>query len=165
MTTRDGTLDSTPPDHAGQAGAALDDKTLDELDRALLALRRFLQVPRSVPEGQQHVEVSTVLVLDAVVARDAISIADVAECLEVKHSTASRLVQRAVEAGMVRRSPSDDPRRASLTPTPAGFALDQRAREFRRQLLRERLVDWTPIEVEAFGLALSRFSAAPRPAQ
>lgn len=135
---------------------------LETLDRALLRLRRFLQAPRSVRDGDRPVELSTLLVLDALdTGTGRPTIGDVARRLGVAHSTASRLVQRAVDAGMVtRETGGDDPRTASLAATPAGAALAARARTYRQGQLRRRLHGWTPDDVAAFARALERFAGA-----
>lgn len=138
-----------------------DESDLAILDEALLALRRFLQAPRTVPDGDGRIKLSTLLVLHALEVSGAATVADVATRLEVTHSTASRLVQRAVDAGMVTRRPGADPRRVALTPTADGSSLSARAREFRHAQLRRRLGDWTPTEVRAFGQAMHRFAHAP----
>jgi DNA-binding MarR family transcriptional regulator len=120
--------------------------------------RRILQAPRTVPDETRSVELSTVLVLDALHRRPTATVGDVADHLQVAHSTASRLVQRAVDAGAVRRRTSHDHRRAALSPTAAGWALRERAQAFRHDRLRHRLRGWAEEEIEAFSTALHRFA-------
>ena len=112
----------------------------------------------------QQVELSTVLVVDAV-CRDAppggVSVVQVAESLDVAPSTASRLVDRAVAAGMVQRRPKGaDARRAVLRPTAAGRALQRKALRFRTGYLADVLRDWSPAEVAGLAQVLDRFAQA-----
>ena len=138
----------------------VDEADLRTLDQALISMRRFLQAPRNVPDGGQHVELSTLLVLDAIDHQPSASIRDVAERLQVTHSTASRLVQRAVDAGAISRAAGQNTRRTTLTPTAAGTALSDRARAFRYDQLRQRLHGWTPTQIRTFAHALHRFTSS-----
>lgn len=144
---------------------------LKRLDVALLALRRFTDAPASrgrstLVHGSERVEVSTVLVVDAVARRGAgeeCSISTVAEELHVVHSTASRLIDRAVRVGMVHRTrSSNDPRRTVLTLSPAGRQLQRDAIAFRTGRLQELLADWTADEATTFTTLLERFARSAR---
>ena len=149
---------------------------LKRLDVALLALRRFVDAPS--PRGDStlvhdrvhdsaRIEVSTVLVVDAVARRGAggeCSIGAVAEELRVVHSTASRLIDRAVRAGMLHRTRSSaDPRRVVLTLSAAGEQLQREAIAFRTGRLAELLVAWSDDEVTTFTRLLERFARSARP--
>lgn len=110
------------------------------------------------------VEMSSLLVVEAVArhATDeaAASVGDVAAFCDVEASTASRLVDRAVRAGLVdRASARRDSRRAALTLTPAGTAVRQRAVGFRTNWLTQVLTGWKPSEVAALAASLTRFAA------
>ncbi|MGB8385132.1 MAG: MarR family winged helix-turn-helix transcriptional regulator [Dermatophilaceae bacterium] len=146
----------------------LDPAELARLDVCLMRLRRMWSGPRvrsSVRVGVgQQVELSTVLVVDAV-CRDAppggVSVVQVAESLDVAPSTASRLVDRAVAAGMVQRRPKGtDARRAVLTPTAAGRALQRKALRFRTGYLADVLRDWSAADVAGLADLLDRFAQA-----
>jgi DNA-binding MarR family transcriptional regulator len=137
---------------------------LERLDAALMRLRRLWTAPRTqagMRAGDEPVELSTVLVVDAL-AREPqhhLGVADVAERIDVTPSTASRLVDRAVAAGMVeRRVAADDARRADLHVTGAGSALHGRARAFRARYLAAVLADWTASDVSALADHLDRFA-------
>jgi DNA-binding MarR family transcriptional regulator len=146
-----------------------EDADLDRIDAALMRLRRFWSPPRGhrLPAGgDEHVELSTVLVVE-VLAREADAgsqapgVADVAQRLDVAPSTASRLVDRAVAAGTVQRLTSPgDARRAELHLTEQGEALHARARAFRTDYLRAVVHDWEPGEIAALGDILDRFARA-----
>jgi DNA-binding MarR family transcriptional regulator len=152
----------------GPVGAGAD-ADLDRIDSALMRLRRFWSAPRgrSLPAGtDEEVELSTVLVVE-VLAREADAaspapgVAEVAQRLDVAPSTASRLVDRAVAAGMVqRRTSAGDARRAALHLTEQGEALHERARSFRTDYLRAVVHNWDPAEVAALGHSLDRFARA-----
>lgn len=138
---------------------------LDRVDRSLLRLRRLWTGPdREIATG---VEVSTVLVCDAV-AEGARSVADVAAALDVRPSTASRLVARAQDrrAVLVRPDPTDRRGRA-LCLTRRGETIRRRAQEVRLSYLRELTAGWSDQELSCFAALLVRFSDAvhstPRP--
>lgn len=145
---------------------------LERLDAALLALRRFADAPArrggaTLAHGSERVEVSTVLVVGVVARRDTgkdCGIGTVAEELRVAHSTASRLIDRAVRAGMVQRTRSSiDPRRTILALSAAGKQLQSDALAFRTGRLEELMADWTVDEVTTFTRLLERFARSARP--
>ena len=146
---------------------------LARLDAALLALRRFAEVPgaarrgSTLSHGSDRVEFSTVLVVDAVARFNPVgdcSIGDVAEALQVAHSTGSRLVERAVQAGMLYRSRSiTDPRRTVLALTAAGQCLQREAVGFRTARLDALLTDWSAADVTTFAGLLERFARCAHP--
>lgn len=144
------------------------DTTLLALDEALIRLRRMWAAgtPR-FRQARETVEMSTVLVVDTVdrltTASPAVeaTVAAVADRLDVAPSTASRLVDRAVTAGMVRRTRSSaDPRRAPLELTADGRALAARATEFRLSYLRALTTGWTGSERDTLASLLGRFATA-----
>lgn len=138
------------------------------LDAAMMRLRRvWAPAPArspKVPDGNDRVELSTMLVVEACVRGDAetpTTVADVAVFAGVAPSTASRFVSRAAEAGMVRREQhAGDGRRAAVELTDAGRALHERARVFRLERLRSTLEGWTDAEVVVFVNLLGRFAEA-----
>ncbi|WP_061963308.1 MarR family winged helix-turn-helix transcriptional regulator [Demequina aurantiaca] len=122
---------------------------LAALDAALLQLRRFAAPPaaHAVRGTEGPVETSTILVVDATArlaeANEPATVGAVAREIAVTHSTASRLVGRAVDAGMIVRERSHrDARAVSLAVTPAGVELQLRSQEFRLARLRDLLGDW-----------------------
>jgi DNA-binding MarR family transcriptional regulator len=144
------------------------DATLLALDEALIRLRRLWAAgtPRLGRAGED-VEMSTVLVVDAVqrlTEREPVaeaSVAVVADRLDVAASTASRLVDRAVAAGMVRRTRSAaDPRRAPLELTTEGRALADRATQFRISYLTDLTGGWSERDRRRLADLLGRFAAA-----
>lgn len=139
---------------------------LARLDAALLGLRRLTSAP-TVRSALEHeggrVEVSTMLVVDALARQAGVdaSVGSVAEALSVAHSTASRLVERAVEAGMVQRG--RDPRqsqRTVLSLTASGRRLQAEAVRFRTAFLAAVTDDWSATDVAELAGHLERFAAA-----
>jgi len=127
-------------------------------------MRHAFAPPAAVLDGGRRVETSTLLVLEALVDAGARSVRDVAEALDVTHSTASRLVSRAEDAGMVRRTPSPDSGRSVvLTLTDEGAAVRERGARHRLALLEAATGAWEPAEVEAFAALLERFAGATTP--
>jgi DNA-binding MarR family transcriptional regulator len=140
---------------------------LSTLDEALLRLRRFTQAPPAdrAPGPSESAEMSTVLVVDAVeqlaASGEPAIIGGIAIRLSVTPSTASRLVERAAEAGMVARHRStDDSRRVIIALTDAGQALAARARAHRRARLADVLTPWPTERIERFAQDLHDFAQA-----
>ena len=142
------------------------DATLRRLDDALLRLRRLWAPPPAasfaVETGADgaRVAMSTVLVVEACgQAAGEVAVTDVARFLAVEHSTASRLVERAVRGGYVSRGRSaTDARRVALTLTGSGRALRERAIGFRTQWLRDTIPGWDGQEVAELAGLLARFA-------
>lgn len=106
----------------------------------------------------QRVELSTLLVLDAV-SDGALGVGQIAERLDVAPSTASCLVDRAVRAAMVRRAASvSDVRAVLVASTPAGRAPWARALAFRLDRLGAVTADGDQVEVAALALGLDQFA-------
>ncbi|WP_236826362.1 MULTISPECIES: MarR family winged helix-turn-helix transcriptional regulator [unclassified Blastococcus] len=142
---------------------------LERLDRALLRLRRVWDAPAGIEHEGRTVEGSTLLVSLAVeehgrAGADA-GVTEVAGTLGVTHSTASRLVGRAVAAGMVARRPhTGDPRRVALSLTADGERLVAASRAFRTARLRGALDSWPEDEIGTLADLLTRFAEAMAPA-
>jgi DNA-binding MarR family transcriptional regulator len=133
---------------------------LARVDQALLRLRRMWDAPRGITHEGGVVEGSTLLVCLAVTdTAGAVGVAEVAEALGVAPSTASRLVARAAEAGMLTREVSTtDPRRAALELTAAGIRLVGASRRYREARLARLLVAWPSRDVAALADLLTRFA-------
>ena len=135
---------------------------LDRLDDALVEVRRVLQRPgyrRAVlGELAGTVGLQTIRVLRLVErAEQAPTIGAVAEALVVDPSTASRAVDRAVDAGLLeRRVCSDDGRRARLYLTGPGRAVLAEVSARRRSVLARAVRDWEQGDVGALHALLQR---------
>ena len=109
---------------------------------------------------------STVWVVEAIDqggSSDGLSVAELAEALDVAHSTASRLVDRAAEAGTVTRESSPiDARKVVVSLTPAGQALANESRSFRMDYLARVTATWTTADQGSFATLLARFAEAAR---
>ncbi len=132
-----------------------------------MRLRRLWTASRAhvLDELGQRVEMSSVLVVEACGRAEArgteVAVGDVAALLDVEASTASRLVDRAVRAGLVSRAVSElDSRRAALQLTGAGRALKTRTTTARLGWLTGVVSEWTDDEVQVLGRVLTRFSDA-----
>ncbi|WP_127131619.1 MarR family winged helix-turn-helix transcriptional regulator [Georgenia sp. SYP-B2076] len=147
------------------------DDDLAALDRALLQLRRFVTaVTPQVHDGDRVIESSTLLIVEVLMAAGRpLSVRELADELDVAHSTASRLVDRAAATGAVTRTTSDhDARRRAVDLTTAGRELAARAREHRQAHLAAILAEWAPAEAAQLARTLGRFAeqtrrTAPRP--
>jgi DNA-binding MarR family transcriptional regulator len=141
------------------------DGDLRRADDALVRLRRLWSSAHTRPmaDDDPPVEMSSVLVVEACARAAATgaepAVADVAAFADVEHSTASRLVDRAVRAGLVTRTRSArDARRSALHLTGAGRALQHRATAFRLGWLAGVLADWPRDDVTRFAQLLDRFA-------
>jgi DNA-binding MarR family transcriptional regulator len=138
---------------------------LHDVDDALVRLRRLWSPGRAsaVDDAGRTVEMSSLLVVEAV-ARGGpdggpASVGDVAAFCDVEASTASRLVDRAVRAGLGRRGPHPaDTRRTALDLTDDGSAVRARGRAFRTAWLSDVLDGWRADDIRAFAAALTRFA-------
>lgn len=138
---------------------------VDAIDDAFLRLRRLWSASRHRVEddGTIRIELSSLLVVEAcarkVEARAEANVSDVAFLADVTSSTATRLVDTAERAGLLRRQRSAySGRRTALVLTPDGQALRARAVEARRSWLNAQLANWSAAEVEQFGELLQRFA-------
>lgn len=138
---------------------------LDALDDALVELRRVQLRPgyrRRLLEGLAADVPLAVLRLLRVVQRadGAPTIGTVADVLAIDPSTASRVVDRAVETGYLeRRACDDDRRRARLGLTSRGEELLAAVTQRRRELLAEVAIDWTADELAEVIGRLERLQA------
>lgn len=133
------------------------------IDRALMDLRHLWHTPSDLVDPEfGRVETSTVLIVDILTRHgEPMPIHQLAAALDVAHSTASRLVDRAEAAGAVGRSKaSADARRVVVTATPSGERLAASSRSFRRRYLEAMLADWSPAERTGFARHLARFARA-----
>ncbi|HZG91417.1 MAG TPA: MarR family winged helix-turn-helix transcriptional regulator [Pseudonocardia sp.] len=138
---------------------------LGRADDALVRLRRLWspEHTRLVDHDGRRVEMSSVLVVE-VCARagpDGLAVGGIAGQLAVEASTASRLVDRAVRAGLVERARSAaDARRSVIHLTAAGSTLRESALAFRLAWLGGILADWPAADVATFAGMLGRFADA-----
>ena len=141
-------------------------RDVTSVDTALLKLRRLWSPDRTrvVDDAGTPVEMSSLLVVEGCArpsGSSEVTIGDIARFADVKHSTASRLVDRAEVAGLVRRVPSvRTARRTALELTERGVALQARAFRARTAWLQERTADWTDADIDTLGGLLLRFAHA-----
>jgi len=84
-------------------------------------------------------------------------VAEVATTLSVDRSTASRLISRAVDAGLVERSSSSfDRRRVVVSLAPLGVAATVEADRLRDELLREATSEWSERELASLTTLLAK---------
>ncbi len=158
MATTPASLPPAVPPSPGSADRLL----LDQLDDALVEVRRVLQRPgyrrALLGELAGTIELATVRVLRAVQrAQEPPTIGAVAEVLVVDPSTASRLVDRAVDAGTLERRACDqDRRRARLHLTAVGHRLLAAVTERRRGVLAEATAGWEAAELSSLLEGLER---------
>lgn len=135
------------------------------LDDALVRLRRLWSSPRQtvMDDNGRHIEMSSVLVVEACANADTkgirIGVSQVAAFVDVAPSTASRLVDRAVSAGLVSKEPlPGDARRNIICLTPAGQALRDRAMSARLAWLNSVVEAWPDRDLSDLVRLLGRFA-------
>ena len=128
---------------------------------------------RAAGDGAPAAEAATYQVLDAIeAAADAgrdMTVGAVADALGVDQPRASRLVARAVGAGLVRRGADpDDGRRSVLTLTSRGRRVLADVHRNRQQAVASALAGWSSDDRDALARLLtafvSRWERAARPA-
>jgi DNA-binding MarR family transcriptional regulator len=88
-------------------------------------------------------------------------IGELPESLGIDNSTITPQAQRLERAGLITREPDPkDGRVALLTITTAGRQLLERLHRSRRDMLLEKLRDWTPSDRAAVAAALSRLASS-----
>lgn len=103
--------------------------------------------------------------LDALAAAAAkgerMGVSEIAEAIQVDQPRASRLVNDAVERGLItRRADERDARRSVVELSDAGRALWETSRATRRSAVTEALDAFTPDEIATFSALLARFVAS-----
>jgi DNA-binding MarR family transcriptional regulator len=151
--------------HPEDRGAEGPDPALADLDTALIGLRRLWAAPpRLADPTLGQVEMSTIWIVDALdrmAEHREVSVADLATAIDVAHSTASRLVDRAEAAGCVQRHPSaTDSRRTAVALTPTGRTLATVARHARTSYLAQVTTDWSDEQRSTLAELLTRLAAA-----
>jgi DNA-binding MarR family transcriptional regulator len=147
----------------------IDDAAVAEIERALTRIRRSQSRRRlghlAVAAGADPEVVVLVPALDAIAeatgsaagAKPEVSVGVVGERLGVDASNASRVVARAVAAGLVARVPSPvDGRRASLDLTPKGRDVVEAVQRQRRGVVARATAGWNERDRAALARLLGR---------
>lgn len=143
----------------------MDADDISRIDRALVHLRRLWSGPSHLflPDGQR-IEMSSLLVLEAWAQlapddRTPVSVKAIRRFAAVQPSTATRLLDRAVAAGVLTRVPgSGDGRQRAVIATPAGRTIRTQAVAMRTAWLHQLLASWPQHQVAPFAAALERFA-------
>ena len=147
----------------------MDDEVLRAVEAAMVRIRRSTgrrtlgrEMLAAAPPGTP--DLATFAVLDAVEegpedGADVVTVGDVAVRTDADPSRASRRVAAAVEAGHLRRTPSQrDARRVGLELTASGRALVDHAHAHRQARFAAAMAGWTPAERAQFADLLTRFT-------
>jgi DNA-binding MarR family transcriptional regulator len=135
------------------------DDDVEAVERAMVAIRR-LQQRRTLAKLSQ-VDPSLTAVVDTIEQHpDQATVSSIAGALGVDQPRASRLVARAVDAGLVTRTADQfDGRRVLLTLTKRGIEHAAGVHHFRQAMFAEAMADWTPRQISTFARLLTRFVA------
>lgn len=108
--------------------------------------------------GDDALEQGQMDTLDLLATQASWRMSDLAEALRVDPSTATRAMQRLVNAGLACRKPSDDDGRVVMAAiTPAGRARHAEVAERRAQLVVHLLSDFSPADRAVLASMLERF--------
>lgn len=147
----------------------MDDAAIDRLDSAIVHLRRLWSgPPQPLGADARDIDMSSVLLLEAWAQLvdqpgGAVGVGELGRFAAVRPSTATRLIDRAVVAGLLRRVQVEgDARQRFVTATDEGLAVRRRAVMLRTDWLRGVLGDWPPDDVLRFSALLDRFAEGVR---
>jgi DNA-binding MarR family transcriptional regulator len=161
-TTESRGADLRPPRPTG-GGAAADRGAPDALLDALRAVSRELRMAEREAEQRIGLPPAQVHVVRQLGERPAASLAELAERTHTDPSSASIVVQRLVERGLVARTPAaDDRRRIELTLTPGGRALLRRVPASSDDRLAEAVAALGSTRAAALTRSLEHFARALR---
>lgn len=139
------------------------DEAARELIEALRAVARELRLSEREAEQRLGVRPAQLLALRKLAERPAASLAELAERTHTDPSSASVVVQRLVERGLVARTPADaDRRRIALAITPAGRALVRRAPETTHERVAHAVAQLGPRSTTPLVRGLGAFVRALR---
>ncbi len=130
------------------------------MDTAFIELRHMFTTPPHIHDpALGQIDMSTIWVVDSLRRAPRQTIAELADAMDVAHSTASRLVARAERAGAVARTCDPrDTRRVNVTLTDAGRDLAAQALAYRLRILSAATSDWTAQQRHTFATLLTRFN-------
>lgn len=125
----------------------------------MVTIRR-LQTRRALSRlSGARLDPAVTAVLDAVEDQPDCTVSAVAAALAVDQPRASRMVAKAVEAGLVRRQADQaDGRRSILRLTASGRRQAERTHDFRRSVFAEAMADWPPKRQAMFARMLTEFA-------
>lgn len=160
-------LPRVPSPSPDMAGAHLPDDLVDALDRSFRKLRKSMirppagQVP--VPALGRQVDMAKVFACDAVSElferNGVVSVKDVAEELDLEHSTVSRLLGDVEHDGLVVRGVDPaDRRRTTIALTDLGRAVVADTTAISRFFTRILLSEWEREDVEQLAVLMRRLS-------
>lgn len=136
---------------------------VDAVTRAVLTASRLLVAisARSLAEVEDRVTLPQFRMLLVMSGRGATKLVALAELLEVAPSTALRMVDRLIAAGLVDRRPNPEDRRETLlTLTPEGQRTVETVIARRRAEIGDIVQRLTPVQRLALVEALDAFNAA-----
>ncbi|MFE7958498.1 MarR family winged helix-turn-helix transcriptional regulator [Streptomyces sp. NPDC057413] len=140
-----------------------DTDDVDAVTRAVLTASRLLVAisARSLAEVEDRVTLPQFRMLLVMSGRGATKLVALAELLEVAPSTALRMVDRLIAAGLVDRRPNPEDRRETLlTLTPEGQRTVETVIARRRAEIGDIVQRLTPVQHLALVEALDAFNAA-----
>lgn len=145
------------------SGRMEDSQAVAAVERAMVAIRRS-QSRRAIQRlaGGGHPDPALFAVIDAVEeGPEAATVSSVADRMGVDQPRASRLVARAVDAGLLRRvaDPADG-RRSTLELTDLGVEQAAQVHRFRREVFGTAMRDWPEHDQREFARLLGDFVEA-----
>lgn len=144
-----------------EASEAPSSAAQDELLDALLTFSRVFRAFGMHLRSELGMPSGVPALLRLISRAEQTNVSDVATCLEVDQSVASRQVAWLVESGYAERVVSDEDRRVRvLRLTDAGRELELRVREVSSERVRRAISDWGDDEVATAAAAMRRLGDA-----
>jgi DNA-binding MarR family transcriptional regulator len=166
MVTRPCAVPPGPPSSDG-LGDHLPDILVDTLDKALRRLRKAMIRPPTgvvpVPALGRQLDLAKLFACDAVAelsaSHDVVSVKDVAQALDLEHSTVSRLLGEVESDGLVVRGQDPvDRRRTTVELTELGAAVVADSTAMTRFFTRLLLAEWPRQDVEELQRLMTRLA-------
>jgi DNA-binding MarR family transcriptional regulator len=124
-------------------------------------LMRFVRVLKTTSHSEVGADRSALLLLWPLVHDGPMRLRDLAEAKGSDASTVSRQAAELVRAGLIRRDPDPDDRRACLLAvTDGGRTAWQRMIDARRDMIADALQDWAPERLRLFTELFREFNRA-----
>ena len=148
-------------------GTHLPDQLVDTLDKAFRRLRKAMIRPPAglvpVPSLGRQLDIAKIFACDAVAElsadHDTVSVKDVAQALDLEHSTVSRLLGEVESDGLVVRGQDPvDRRRTTVELTDLGTAVVTDSTNMTRFFTRLMLAEWTRQDVEDLQRLMTRLA-------
>jgi DNA-binding MarR family transcriptional regulator len=151
------------PEPHGPRGRSRDQRTAEELERALFSVARTILrmgIPSHALRAGEHIDRAGYWLLTRLdESTTPVRLSDLAALLELDLSTVSRQARQLVDGGLVTRvADPDDGRACRLSVSDRGRDVLEAVRDARHEVLRRALHGWAPAERASLAEGVSRLA-------